>query len=162
QAAREAARRAQCTNNLKQIGLALHNYHDANGAFPMGSGSGLYDPPIQYNAKHNWSVHAAMLPQLGQGPLYNAINFNWGTASTSGPYTYAVNSTVTMTQINTFICPSDPNATLIEVTGFGTGNNSYYACIGNTTDILGATTLAKAHGTGDPSFADVQTNGLFA
>ena len=80
QAAREAARRVSCVNNLKQIGLALHNYHEINNVFPMGAGSGIYTAPNTYNATHNWSIHAAILPQIDQMPLYNAINFNWGTA----------------------------------------------------------------------------------
>src|SRR5690349_13275531 len=75
QSAREAARRAQCTNNLKQIGLALHNYHDINGSFPMGCGSGMHDMPNTYIAKQGWSALAAILPMMEQTPLYNAINF---------------------------------------------------------------------------------------
>src|SRR5437763_187780 len=67
QAAREAARRTQCVNNLKQIGLALHNYHDNNLALPWGTG------PWNWN---DWSAHSLLLPYLEQQPLYNSINFN--------------------------------------------------------------------------------------
>src|SRR3954453_6934922 len=118
QAAREAARRVQCVNNLKQLGLAMHNYHDVNGKFPMGSGSGMQSLGV-YLAKQAWSAHAAMLPQIGQGPLYNAINFNWGvnagSISASVPASY-INSTVYQTQVKEFLCPSDPNAGTTQVT----------------------------------------------
>src|SRR5262249_18293076 len=107
QAAREAARRSQCTNNLKQIGLALHNYHDINGSFPMGAGSGM-ESLGQYLAKQGWSYLGAMLPQLGEVPLYNACNFNFGVDSTN--QAGAVNGTVIKTQVKGFLCPSDPNA----------------------------------------------------
>src|SRR5215470_18419273 len=74
QGAREAARRAQCVNNLKQIGLALHNYHDLCGTFPMGAGGGLFDPPRQSHAGKNLGALVAILPYLEQAPLYNAFN----------------------------------------------------------------------------------------
>jgi prepilin-type N-terminal cleavage/methylation domain-containing protein/prepilin-type processing-associated H-X9-DG protein len=155
QAAREAARRAQCTNNLKQIGLALHNYHGVNGTFPMGSGSGYYSG-LSYNSKHNWSIHAAILTQLGEVPLYNAINFNWGTADSPGTDAYTYNSTVITTQVKHFLCPSDPNATAVEVAGTGTANNCYYGCTGTTTDFL------LTFSAGAASLATVPTTGLFA
>src|SRR5688572_14440786 len=70
QAAREAARRAQCVNNLKQIGLALHNYHDTNLSFPLGGVT--QSPPAR-----NWGLEscltwrALILPQLEQSNMYN-------------------------------------------------------------------------------------------
>ena len=83
QSAREAARRAQCTNNLKQIGLALHNYHTSNDVFPLGtslqSGS---TRPQRPGVWASWSAQALMLGYLEQTPLYNAINFNWGPLAT--------------------------------------------------------------------------------
>src|SRR5258705_8712519 len=75
QAAREAARRMQCTNNLKQLGLGLHNYESVAGALPPScvlSGSG--------NTVSYWlggSVHGRLLPLLEQGPMFNAINFDF-------------------------------------------------------------------------------------
>src|ERR1700743_3589678 len=64
QQAREAARRSQCKNNLKQIGLALHNYADASKTFPIGQQAA--------NSKANWRV--GLFPYLDQAPLFNAIN----------------------------------------------------------------------------------------
>jgi prepilin-type N-terminal cleavage/methylation domain-containing protein len=79
QQAREAARRSQCQNNLKQIGLALHNYHDVFNSFPIGSRYGtIYDQAGTKNAV-NW--RASILPQLEQGNIYNKLNFNTGNFS---------------------------------------------------------------------------------
>ena len=108
QSAREAARRSQCVNNLKQIGLALHSYHDQVNSFPMGVGSGM-SAANTYQAKQCWSIHSAILPRLSETPMFNAINFNWGVmlrpASLSRPI-----STVQKSQLKEFLCPSDPNA----------------------------------------------------
>src|SRR5206468_7651117 len=73
QAAREAARRSQCTNNLKQLGLALHNYHDANQAFPSGKAGN--DASAAGNDSSATSGWVSVLPQMEQGPLFNAWNF---------------------------------------------------------------------------------------
>ncbi len=78
QAAREAARRIQCTNNLKQLGLALHNYHASWNGFPVGflyayQGVLPNSSPLQYR----WSVLAQMTPFLEQANLFNALNFNF-------------------------------------------------------------------------------------
>src|ERR1700710_1706916 len=70
QAAREAARRSQCVNNLKQFGLALHNYHDVNGTFPIGNGLNVIT-----GSKNNMSQQTRLLPFMEQTVLSNAINF---------------------------------------------------------------------------------------
>src|SRR6185295_18910602 len=74
QAAREAARRAQCVNNLKQLGLAMHNYSSAHGSFPMGSAPTTVAGQGVRNGWGNWSAQALLLPFLEQQPLYNAMN----------------------------------------------------------------------------------------
>jgi prepilin-type N-terminal cleavage/methylation domain-containing protein len=75
QAAREAARRIQCTNNLKQMGLALQNYHDAIGAFPPGYISRR--GPDGDNIGPGWGWGAMILPQIEQGIVFNSINFGF-------------------------------------------------------------------------------------
>jgi prepilin-type N-terminal cleavage/methylation domain-containing protein/prepilin-type processing-associated H-X9-DG protein len=110
QSARESARRAQCTNNLKQIGIALHNYHTSNDSFPMGSTMQLYDnlAATDMYSWNDWSIHAQLLGYLEQNPIYNAINFSYPpVASTQGG---AAANTVLLIRISSFLCPSDPNA----------------------------------------------------
>src|SRR3712207_3355566 len=80
QAAREAARRSQCVNNLKQIGLGLHNYHSALDSFPLGAAMAPAEgfPPTQrHTGWTEWSAHAMLLPYMEQAPIYNSINFNY-------------------------------------------------------------------------------------
>ncbi|MDR3619497.1 MAG: DUF1559 domain-containing protein [Paludisphaera borealis] len=102
QSAREAARRAQCVNNLKQLGLAAHNYESANGSFPMGKNNQLYiDFGGGAQGYHDgWGMLAGVLQFTEQSPLYNAINQGLGC--------YQIrNSTVIGTGITIFWCPSD-------------------------------------------------------
>jgi prepilin-type N-terminal cleavage/methylation domain-containing protein/prepilin-type processing-associated H-X9-DG protein len=164
QAAREAARRMSCTNNLKQIGLALHNYLEQQGTFPMGSGQPTMDKvggqvPI---AKQGLSIHVALLPQLGQMPIYNAVNFNFGMADNTALYAFQVNQTAQKAQINTFLCPSDPNATVSLDASTNAGNNNYYGCIGSTTATFGSTTSDPVTGSSGTNWSSIPYTGLFA
>ncbi len=111
QAAREAARRTQCVNNLKQIGLGIANYSSSNGSFPMGgipiSNSGVVPPSGDLTSWGGWSGMATMLPFLEQTPLYNSINFSVPCLHSAGVGAEG-NSTVVFTKINAFLCPSSP------------------------------------------------------
>lgn len=97
QAAREAARRAQCQNNLRQIGLALHGYHDTQGVFPAGVS--LSKPGTAFGTGPGWAWGTRLLAGLEQGPLFDAIN-------QSLPYTDPVHQTVITTGLSAFLCPS--------------------------------------------------------
>jgi prepilin-type N-terminal cleavage/methylation domain-containing protein/prepilin-type processing-associated H-X9-DG protein len=132
QSAREAARRAQCINNMKQIGLALHNYHTAMDKFPMACsknplwGAGDTDGDWGYGRWTGWSAQALLLGYMEQNPLYNAANFALGPGTGGQMLGSFPNSTVYNTVINSFLCPSDPNANFDR-------SNSYFASIGSTT-----------------------------
>ena len=109
QAAREAARRVQCANNLKQIGLALHGYDAALGSLPNTLNGGWF------------SVHGAILPYMEGVNVYNSINFSLEPSPAVG----SPNFTVARTAISTFLCPSD-------TIRFGgeSGWTNYAACAG--------------------------------
>jgi prepilin-type N-terminal cleavage/methylation domain-containing protein len=107
QKVREAAALLSCKNNLKQIGLAMHSYHDSQGTFPPG----YYDPtpwppgtqtPQGLDHGPGWGWGAFLLPYLEQGNLHKQINFN---VDVGDPSMAAVRSTV----VKIFLCPSDPN-----------------------------------------------------
>jgi prepilin-type N-terminal cleavage/methylation domain-containing protein/prepilin-type processing-associated H-X9-DG protein len=105
QSAREAARRAQCTNNLKQIALAMHNYESSNGSLPPGKKDCCWGTWIHF-----------ILGHIEQNNMYNAFNF-YGSPDTDPNYdtfTYnqGTNRTVALMRLNTYTCPSD-TATLL-------------------------------------------------
>lgn len=106
QAAREAARRAQCTNNLKQLGLAMHNYESSLGSFPSGylarlGGGGIHgDPdPATRDTGPGWGYGSLILPYLEQRPIHDAMNFDL-------PTWLPANSTGTAVALSAFLCPS--------------------------------------------------------
>ncbi len=105
QQAREAARRTQCRNNLKQIGLALHNYHDNFSVFPMG-----YSDVVAGNTERNgsgWSWSTFILPQLDQAPLYNRFNFNTTPYANTLGGVAVENQALMGVALTAFSCPSD-------------------------------------------------------
>ncbi|MDB5351683.1 MAG: hypothetical protein JWN86_2930 [Planctomycetota bacterium] len=117
QAAREAARRAQCVNNLKQIGLGLFNYESALGCFPPGFNTSSQNDvaPCSYDQSH--TMFAFVLPFMELTNLYNSINFSvpaWGTVASpsmtsggiSGPFAL-FQATAYTTRVSTYLCPSD-------------------------------------------------------
>ena len=99
QKVREAAARMSCTNNLKQIGLAMHNYHDANQSFPAGYVS-AFDSSNGNDTGPGWGWAAYILPYVEQNGLSNAIRFDQ-------PIEAPVNSSVRVMPIKSYLCPSD-------------------------------------------------------
>jgi prepilin-type N-terminal cleavage/methylation domain-containing protein/prepilin-type processing-associated H-X9-DG protein len=123
QAARESGRRVHCTNNIKQLGLAIHQYLDSTGVLPPSmvlAGSGT-----KVAWSNGWSIHMRILPAIEQGNSFNSLNF-------SVPYQNHVNTTVTGQVIATFLCPSEANQRPTSHQTFGNvGINNYGWCMGD-------------------------------
>ena len=107
QKVREAAARAKCQNNLKQLGLAMHNYHSALNMFPPGQGV------VVANGNNGYNVLAHILPYIEQDNVYRSFDFLQSSSTGN-------NATVRATVISTFLCPSDPGvAPVPSATGGG-------------------------------------------
>ena len=104
QSAREAARRTQCVNNMKQIGLALHNYHDVNLTFPLG-GSNRNDSNAVNDNCLPW--RAMILPQMEGGNMFNNFNLNLNPTSPANVYDRGAWYTIWVTVPSSWLCPSD-------------------------------------------------------
>jgi prepilin-type N-terminal cleavage/methylation domain-containing protein len=129
QAAREAARRMQCSNNLKQIGLGLHNYHDTFQTFPMGN---IVRINGQTLSGDGWTWSARILPQLEQGGIYDRISAVTGTdvgGTGSAPQLLAGRDT----KLTVFQCPSHPNPGSANPSKTAYQLSTYNGVCGNTT-----------------------------
>lgn len=134
QQAREAARRSACKNNMKQIGLAMHNYHDTHRIFPPG----LVDV-VRSSVNHNligWGTH--ILPYVEQGPLYDSISAANGFAHSLGNWQAAldaggeptIETTISRTPLSVYQCPSDiMGGVNTKMNDFGSSN--YVASVGD-------------------------------
>ncbi len=168
QQAREAARRSQCINNMKQLGLALHNYHSTHTFFPLnmyGGYTGYHTPYMQnffsgtpmtmyQQGSKSWSFQAFLLPYIDQASFYNTLN----------PGNLPINGSGQMdVVVPVFVCPSDSNGSrLTESTSYTTGGvtvsiTSYKGVMGSDSD-WGAYANNVVTAPGD---SYVQNNGLF-
>jgi prepilin-type N-terminal cleavage/methylation domain-containing protein/prepilin-type processing-associated H-X9-DG protein len=151
QAAREAARRAQCSNNMKQIGLALHNYHTVYNCFVPG---GLDDGQGPNTENVDFAAHARLMGFMEGQPLANSMNFSVGVVNDN--YGNAANSTVVLTRVKAFLCPSDSPPNWLALSwgptisaNVATGNN-YFASLGSSFEFQA-----------DPAFSAAPPNGVF-
>ena len=128
QQAREAARRTQCRNNMHQLGLALHNYHDVHRCFPAGTFGQMAA------TSDGWSPHCMILPFIDEAAVYNSLNFD----DSRSP----ANKTAAAQRLDQLLCPSYSGTT----TGFhicGSGATSVYGAATSYCSVMGSMTVAQ-------------------
>jgi prepilin-type N-terminal cleavage/methylation domain-containing protein/prepilin-type processing-associated H-X9-DG protein len=150
QSAREAARRMQCVNNLKQIGLGIHNYISSYDCVPAGGFPAWVQESQYYICNGDFSIHARLLPYLEQQNLVNAANFNYAVFnSTVGD---VINYTVQATRLASFLCPSDtpPNwniqGTNTQIETIRAPGNNYFGSVGSSLEFNSSYTGGPPNG----------------
>jgi prepilin-type N-terminal cleavage/methylation domain-containing protein/prepilin-type processing-associated H-X9-DG protein len=162
QAARESARRTQCVNNLKQIGIAFQNYHDAMRRLPPGYlAAGPYVDG-QTDTTPGWGWAAFLLPHMEQGPVYQLASFTL-------PIQQPANAVAVQTRIAAYLCPSDtvpdaayavPNPSGVVVGSAGPA--SYAACTGSDAfEVFAATGDGVFYRNSGTTFADIRDGTTF-
>jgi prepilin-type N-terminal cleavage/methylation domain-containing protein/prepilin-type processing-associated H-X9-DG protein len=126
QSAREAARWAQYTNNLKQIGLAMHNYESTNGTFPPGR----INTYVAGNG-HCWSAYSQMLPFVEQQAVFHAMNFSMNPDPDYTNSSAVVNRTAAVLIVDIFLCPSDGGPPMAQVGGGPYSGHNYLLSVGS-------------------------------
>ena len=141
QQAREAARRTQCRNNLKQLGLALHNYHDTHGVMPFMRWT-------VGNPYYNNHANLALLPFVDQSPLFNQVSTSLTVGATTylpmgftaAPYSWDTVYPPWKQQVPGYLCPSDANS-LVKYSNIGT--QCYRLCLGDSVNGMYAATSTR-------------------
>ena len=157
QQAREAARRSQCKNNPKQLGLAIHNYHDTHRVFPVGgfqAGAGIGNGL-------GWQV--MVLPYFDQAPLYNRFNFSGTTSGNNPSNIISSNIALAVQPIATLQCPSSSKLVNPDETSGGspTSVSHYIGVMGPTSSLTNPVTgTAYPLDTSNMSFGGYATSGI--
>ena len=149
QAAREAARRMQCSNNIRQLGLASHNFESAFKYFPPRRHTVVLPAPstnIPTTYSSDGAVQALILPFIEQGNKSNLFNMNYGVNSDapihpSFPSLLNANRAARTGDVPSYICPSDSSSALEGPSSFNQGRNNYMASMGPSSDFRGGTAV---------------------
>jgi prepilin-type N-terminal cleavage/methylation domain-containing protein len=155
QQAREAARRSTCKNNLKQIGLALHNYHESHKSFPMGTSMG--PPRWAGNNKGTWAI--MILPFIDQAPVYKMIDMKSLTSARNQFITGSTSKRLRTVAVPGYKCPTDTHREIWGNGNTGWAKSTYAMSIGNQRMAAGGLDLGNRWGTGRSNLGQTGVGG---